>query len=161
MISLHSLEILHIIVLLGIMIDMCMELSMKDSQVYISYTSYYYHSILHTNFFLVPGSTELWTSADPVYKTQFSLMCRAIIAPQYLNLLAPYIDIEWSYPESQPQNDSSVLEEMDRDNFTSSLTFLSPNSSHNGIYTCKSILRLPHRKIELTPNNSFLLSLEG
>lgn len=109
----------------------------------------------------MPGPTELWTSADPVYKTQFSLMCRAIITPQYMNLLAPYIDIEWSYPESQQQNDFSVLEEVDRDNFTSSLTFLSPNSSHNGIYTCKSILRLPNRKLELSPNNSFLLSLEG
>lgn len=110
---------------------------------------------------LVPGHIELWTSAEPAYNTQFSLTCKAIIASQYLNLLAAYIDIEWLYPESHLQKNVSIFERVDRENLTSSLTFFTPNTSHNGIYTCKPVLRLPHGKLELSQNNSFFLSLEG
>lgn len=121
----------------------------------------------YIHFLLVSADTRLWTSAEPTYQTQFVLTCQATIPPQYIERIAPYIayiDIVWSGPEavmSQLQSDASVLQETDTENLTGSLTFLALNTSHNGIYSCQTILRLSLRNLIIGQSSSIRVSLEG
>jgi hypothetical protein len=106
----------------------------------------------------------LRTSAEPEYNTQFLLVCQASLPSQYIRHLSPYIKFDWFISEnviSQLQTDISIVTEMGPETFTSTLTFLTLNTSHNGNYTCQTFLRLPHRNLTIGQSNSLPLFLEG
>ena len=114
------------------------------------------------------GRTTISRSADPVYKELFTLKCQTTVPSQSMERLRPYIDtidIVWSGPAnviSQLHSNQSIIVETDHDSFTSSLTFLSLNTSHNGDYSCRAIARLPNnRDVVIGQSSSTSILVEG
>ena len=115
---------------------------------------------------IVSALTSLQTSSVPVYNTQFDLMCQSSIPNQYIRHLAHYIDIEWSGPASvisllESSSGETVKEETDLEHLISTLSFSFLNSSHNGNYTCKTVLRLPSETLKIGGSNTVTISVEG
>ena len=112
----------------------------------------------------VSATTNLWTSTRPEYNMQFTLLCQATLPSQYTRHLKHHIQNVWIVPEAarlRLQTNTSIVTKMDPETLTSSLTILSPNASHNGDYSCHTILRLPHETLTIGRSNSLPLLLEG
>ena len=124
---------------------------------------YCYFPIL-LSWFIVSSSVRMWTSPKQAYETRYALMCQVTVPHSIRQHLLPYLRIRWSGPEdvlSQIQEHNVIIDELDQQSLTGSLTFISPNVSHNGVYHCQAVLRLPYETLEISQRVHTILSLEG
>ena len=84
------------------------------------------------------------------------------VAPKLHDFVVPYMTILWSTPESSDLS-AEVQQGVynDGSSLMQSLTINSVNESHNGMYVCRSFLKLPNDEHNIFKEVDYLLIVKG